>query len=68
MQEDFGDHLSRIQNHLGVGREFLKNLSPGSANKYAVPESMINPSYVQYPPPAPGDKYVDFHSHLERRF
>ncbi|KAL4065231.1 hypothetical protein J3A83DRAFT_4360512 [Scleroderma citrinum] len=57
MQEDFGEHLSRIKNHLDVGREILKNLAPGSASDYAVPESTINPTYLQYPPPAPGDKF-----------
>ena len=68
MQEDFGDHLSRIKNHLDVGREILKNLSPASASNYAVPESMINPTYMQLPPPALGDKYAYFLSHLDTFF
>lgn len=68
MQDDFGEHLARIQNHLDVGREILKNMSPASASNYAVPESTINPTYVQHPPPALGDKYAYFLSHLDLFF
>ncbi|KIK18769.1 hypothetical protein PISMIDRAFT_683952, partial [Pisolithus microcarpus 441] len=57
MHDDFGEHLSRIKNHLDVGREVLRNLSPASLGTYAVPEAKVNSDYVQLHPPERGDKF-----------
>lgn len=59
MQEDFGSHLARILGHLDRGRDLLKTLTPESVGTYAVPEAKVNPSFVQYPPPEPGDRYAN---------
>lgn len=57
MHDDFGEHLSRIKNHLDAGREVLRNLSPASLDTYAVPDAKSNAEYVQLHPPERGDKF-----------
>ncbi|KAH0830351.1 hypothetical protein J3R83DRAFT_1745 [Lanmaoa asiatica] len=55
MQEEFGDHLQRIKDHLNKGRDILQSITPQSLSTYAIPDIVVNPEYVQHHPPNKGD-------------
>lgn len=55
MQEEFGDHLQRIKDHLDKGRDAVHSITPQSLGTYAVPDVAINPEFMQYHPPNKGD-------------